>query len=291
MEERLKKFAAIVDYGSFTVAARELHVSQPGLTSVVQKLEKELKTELLIRPSRKITLTSAGKLAYDRGNRLKLAARNFDDELRRLSGDKPPFNVGCIDSLAYHSIASRLLDELEEKTQLSLTIQSSNELLDQLKRGRLDIAIIVDQEADLPELARYKLGQEAFILVCARARFAEYRQALKDKHIPDFLSYDSGSNTNRTIKAQLTAHGITLEPRIYSTNPSVLLQLAAQGKGVAALPRTMLDHFSDTDLSQLDLAWSLGRPVTAYWRKGRHLPRVIIPLWRSMASSDILEFS
>lgn len=291
MEERLRRFAAIVDYGSFTVAARELHISQPGLTSVVQKLEKELKAELLVRPSRKITLTPAGQLAYKRGQVLTLAARNFDDELSRLSDGKPRFNVGCVDSLAYHSIAKRLLDGLEEKTQLSLTIQSSSELLDQLKRGQLDIAITVSQDERLPELARYKLGSERFALVCAEAREEEYKKALEQKFLPDFLSYNPDSNTNRILEEQFAAHGIALKTRIYSTNPSVLLQLAAQGKGIAALPSSMLGQDTGFELSQLSLSWKLGRPITAYWRKGRHLPRVMGPLWRSLARSDILGFS
>lgn len=289
MEGRLKKFAVIVDCGSFTRASKELHISQPGLTSVVQRLEADLKAELLVRPARKLTLTPAGRLAYEQGRHLMLLASNFDDKLRAIDGGKPPFNVGCIDSLAYHSIAGRLLDGLEEKTQLTLTIQSSRELLAELQRGQLDIAIIVNQDESLPELARYKLGTEAFSLVCANDRLAEYEYALSRNHLPDFLSYDAGSTTNRILEEQFTAHDITLEPRIHSTNPSVLIQLAEQGKGVAALPSTMLKHLENTGIVKLNPGWKLGRPITAYWRRGRHLPRVMVPLWRTIATSDIFD--
>jgi DNA-binding transcriptional LysR family regulator len=291
MEERLKKFTTLVSCGTFTQAAKELHISQPALTNMIQKLEAELKTQLLVRPSKKVSLTAAGRLAFERGKNLLLADKNFKDELAHLNGGKPAFNVGCIDSLAYHSVASRLLDGLEDRTQLTLTIQNSSEILRSLRRGQLDIGIIVDQEDSLPELARYKLGRESFSLVCAPSREKEFQEALSHNRLPDFLSYNQDSNTFRVLELQFAEAEIKFEPKIFSTNPSVLLQLVVQGKGIAALPSTMLGQASDSEVKQLKTDFKLTRGITAYWRKGQHLPRVMIPLWRSLASSNALEFS
>lgn len=291
MEERLKKFVVLVNAGTFTQAAKELHISQPALTNMIQKLEAELKAPLLVRPSKKISLTAAGELALEQGKSLLLLDKNFKDELAHLGGGKPAFNVGCIDSLAYHSIAARLLDGLEDRTQLTLTIQNSNEILRSLLRGQLDIGIIVEQEDSLPELARYKLGRESFALVCAPSREEEFQNTLKQNYLPDFLSYNRDSNTFRVLEVQFAEAEVGFEPKIFSTNPSVLLQLAAQGKGVATLPSTMLSQVPASKIRRLKTDFKLTRPITAYWRKGQHLPRVMIPLWRSLARSDILEFS
>ncbi|MFD0573941.1 LysR family transcriptional regulator [Kitasatospora gansuensis] len=58
---QLRYFAAIVDEGSFTAAARRLHVSQSGISTQVAKLESELGQQLLDRSGRQIRLTPAGE--------------------------------------------------------------------------------------------------------------------------------------------------------------------------------------------------------------------------------------
>jgi len=57
----LRSFIAVAELGSFTRAARLLHMSQPALTVQVRKLEEALKIRLLDRDSRSVALTSAGR--------------------------------------------------------------------------------------------------------------------------------------------------------------------------------------------------------------------------------------
>ena len=57
----LRSFIAVAELGSFTRAARLLHLSQPALTVQVRKLEEALKIRLLDRDSRSVALTSAGR--------------------------------------------------------------------------------------------------------------------------------------------------------------------------------------------------------------------------------------
>jgi DNA-binding transcriptional LysR family regulator len=62
----LEAFVQVVDSGGFTSAARRLHLSQPGLSSRVIKLERELGTVLIDRSSRRLTLTPAGRTLLPR---------------------------------------------------------------------------------------------------------------------------------------------------------------------------------------------------------------------------------
>jgi DNA-binding transcriptional LysR family regulator len=58
----LRYFRAIAAAGHMTRAARQLGVSQPALSAVVRKLEKEVGTELLHRTGKGVELTEAGKV-------------------------------------------------------------------------------------------------------------------------------------------------------------------------------------------------------------------------------------
>lgn len=59
--EQLKYFETLVQEGSYTKAAEQLHISQPSLTASIKALEKEFDTPLLIRDTRNFAITEEGK--------------------------------------------------------------------------------------------------------------------------------------------------------------------------------------------------------------------------------------
>lgn len=61
----LRYFQHVAERGSFTVAARELHVSQPSLSVAVRKLEEALGAVLLHRSRQGVTLTRAGEILLE----------------------------------------------------------------------------------------------------------------------------------------------------------------------------------------------------------------------------------
>jgi len=57
---QLRYVTAIAKYGSISLAARQLFVTQPSMTTALQDLEKEIGRELFIRNSRGVQLTEEG---------------------------------------------------------------------------------------------------------------------------------------------------------------------------------------------------------------------------------------
>ncbi|MGI6064859.1 LysR family transcriptional regulator, partial [Blautia sp.] len=58
--KQLEAFAAVVDYGSFSEAARRLYLTQPTISAHIRALENELKVKLIIRTTKKLTITTKG---------------------------------------------------------------------------------------------------------------------------------------------------------------------------------------------------------------------------------------
>ena len=63
--KQLEAFVAVVDYGSFSEAARKLYLTQPTISAHVRSLEEELHTKLIIRTTKKTTITTKGYQLYD----------------------------------------------------------------------------------------------------------------------------------------------------------------------------------------------------------------------------------
>ena len=58
--EAMEYFVAAVEAGSFSAAGRQLNVPLPTISRKVADLEAHLKTQLLVRSTRKLALTEAG---------------------------------------------------------------------------------------------------------------------------------------------------------------------------------------------------------------------------------------
>lgn len=68
--KQLEAFVAVVDYGSFSEAARKLYLTQPTISTHIRCLEEELHTRLIIRTTKKLTITPKGYQLYDSAVRM-----------------------------------------------------------------------------------------------------------------------------------------------------------------------------------------------------------------------------
>src|SRR6204780_2887032 len=87
MGDRLQQLAVFVraaESGSFSRAARELGLSQPSVSRIVGELEERLGTTLLLRTTRRITLTHAGALFLERAREILAELEEAEDAARGL---------------------------------------------------------------------------------------------------------------------------------------------------------------------------------------------------------------
>ena len=75
---RIECFLAVVDAGTVTAAAAQLHVAQPALSRQIKTLERELKLALFEPQGSRLGLTSAGRVLVAPARRLMADARSFD---------------------------------------------------------------------------------------------------------------------------------------------------------------------------------------------------------------------
>ena len=62
---QVEAFVNVVKYKSFSQAARKLYLSQPTISSHIKSLEAEFGVQLLVRTTKDVVLSDAGKIFYD----------------------------------------------------------------------------------------------------------------------------------------------------------------------------------------------------------------------------------
>jgi len=142
---QLEYFVAVAEEASFTRAATRVHVAQPGVSAQVRRLESELGQQLLDRSGRSVRLTEVGTavLPFARAALDAVAnARLAVDELAGLV--RGQVTVGMVSGCALPVLAGLLASFRQAYPGVSITLteENSDRLIELLKAGQLDLALI-----------------------------------------------------------------------------------------------------------------------------------------------------
>lgn len=165
---QLRYFVAIVDHGSLSKAALVLHVAQPALTQQLRQLEEELGAQLLHRSAQGVLSTDAGKVFYEHAQAILKQVGDARSAVTQ-STTRPS---GSVTLGLPHSISGALALPLlmaarahYPEITLQLTEELSGNLLDQLKSGRINLAVLFD-DGQLAPFASTALVEEALMFIC-----------------------------------------------------------------------------------------------------------------------------
>lgn len=139
----LRTFATVADQGSMTRAADLLHVTQGAISQQVARLEALVGAALLTRDPRGLRLTPSGERFLERARPLIAANDEIWSEIEggAVSG---PVRLGLPFDLLAPCFAASLKTYCEAfpKVELSLVCAPSPDLLDLVRQGRLDLAVV-----------------------------------------------------------------------------------------------------------------------------------------------------
>ena len=141
----LEYLVAVADHRHFGRAADACFVSQPTLSTQLKKLEIELGVELVERSSRQVLVTAAGEQIVARARTVLAEA----EAIRRIAGNARDPRAGRLALGAFPTIAPYLLPHVLgdlrrtlPDVELLLVEEKTSTLLDQLRRGSLDAAVV-----------------------------------------------------------------------------------------------------------------------------------------------------
>src|SRR6476661_1693696 len=141
----LRLFAAVVEHGGFSKAARALNLSQPAISKSLTELEKQIHVTLLDRGGRSLVLTEAGRTLYERAGELFGVERVAERELRELRGLKR----GTLRVAASTTIATYMLPPVlgrfrmrHPSVRIRVTSANTRSVLRRLLESRTDVALV-----------------------------------------------------------------------------------------------------------------------------------------------------
>ena len=163
---QLRYFVTVAQEQNFTRAAEVLHISQPPLSRQIQLLEDELGVKLLLRNSRPIKLTEAGKLFYDQSLQVLGRVEQMKRATRQVGkNERQVLSIGFVPSNLYGGVPSMVkrLQHRRPDIDVQLLEVLSVEQPEALRTGRIDVGF-GRIRADAPGISRLLLREERLML-------------------------------------------------------------------------------------------------------------------------------
>lgn len=270
----VRAFVAVAEEGTFTKAARRLHISQPPLTKQVQQLERELGTTLFVRHRDGVELTADGRMLLDRAQAALTAFREFQDSTKAVSTRARPLRVGigwglweAVERVRSHH-AKRFPDTRIAAEDLCTERGGTQE-------RQIDVAVIRGP-VDEAQYESERLFQEEFVALLAGTHPLAARRSVRLAELAavPLLLYDRclGPGVYDKTLALFEAAGV--RPRVVHGQPppyaQAAMMLVASGEGYyvgIASPFTQTHRASGVAVIPIDEA-DARLDVRIAWRTG-----------------------
>ncbi|GAB3292182.1 LysR substrate-binding domain-containing protein [Parahaliea aestuarii] len=245
----LRYFAAVAETLHFGRAARKLNISQPPLTQQIRNLEEELGVQLFDRSHRKVALTPAGELFYQRVEAILHQVEKAVGDVRQAAhNEAQTLVIGYMGSAILREIIP-LVREFHAQhplVKLEFVIMRSDEQYEALLDGRIDVGFVDLTVQPLSD--RFRSQKVAFELVVHEALVLAVNPAhtlagrervqigeLRDEKFVTLQRHLFPSNYDKVI-SQCRQAGFRPDIVAMSEQTDVLLAYVAAGVGVALVP-------------------------------------------------------
>ncbi len=236
---QLRAFRVLARTGSFTQTARELHLTQSGISHSMKALETEIGCRLLDRLGKKVVLTQAGEQLLQHAEKILQEMEAARESLTQLGKwGRGRLRLGASTTACQHLIPPVLREFKESFPDHAISLEPGDtpELVASLLRQRIDLALTLEVERE-PQLEFHPLfTDELQFLVAAQHPWALAGRVEREE-IPrqNYILYSKRSITFRLIENYFRREQMVLNAVIEVGSMEATKELVKLGLGVCIL--------------------------------------------------------
>ena len=274
---QLRYIVALSQERNFLRAAKRANITQPTLSHQIKKLEEEIGSPLFERSSHGVRLTKAGEkfipYAIATLDNLEKGLTELQEERKDISGK---ISIGAIPTIGPYLLPNILINLKKKAPRLSLVLyeETTSTLLESLKAGKIDLAVLALPVSDAGIVSR-SLGKEDFFLAVSKQHpLAKKKQVtakiLKEERLlilqeghcfsDQALEYCKHSRED----TQIIFQGSSL---------TSVMKLASAGEGLTLVPKMAVSMQENPNLAfipfaapkpnrDIGLIWRITAPLT-----------------------------
>ena len=286
-DRRLQVFYTVAKLLSFTKAADALHMTQPAVTFQIRQLEDHFNTRLFDRTHNRVSLTEAGQVAYQFGERIFELYAEMENAIKELTGDvSGALTVGASTTIAEYMLPSLLGTFKAQHPDVNLRLKVSNTegIVSMVENNVIDLGVVEAPVANKNLLVEVCQEDELVLVIPADHPLAQCETVAASELVGyPFICREEGSGTREVVTEYLNAQGID------RTDMNECLELGSSesikgaveaGMGVSILSRATLSKELELGmLAAVRLDPPLTRPFSVSARNS------VCARWRNCSNS------
>jgi DNA-binding transcriptional LysR family regulator len=274
---------------SFSSAAQILHISQPSLSQFIKKIEDELGVTLFDRNGGECRLTDAGEVYIEAGRKILDLERQMENRLSDIAQKKAGrITIGISPYRAARILPKAVYEYRKKypKVEVRLLERAGPDLIDGITNGEFDLCLTALPVNERLFSCEHIMDEKILLAV---QKGSVYEQMIQMQSVPGKdLSVDLTQLQNMDFivlgKMQLMQnmltnicedYGLQINVVAECVNIETQLSLVREGVGVALIPSSMADYWSDS-VSFYSIKQSVPRrDIVVIYRKEQYMSELI----------------
>ncbi len=211
-DRRLQVFYTVARLLSFTKAAETLHMTQPAVTFQVRQLEDHFHTRLFDRTHNRVTLTEAGRKAYEYAEEIFSLYAEMENTLKELTGDvSGALTMGASTTIAEYMLPALLRGFTVEYPEINLRLKVSNTegIVSIVENSMIDLGVVEGPVSNKNLLVEVCRVDQLVVVVPPGHEIAD-RKSIPLEEVMNFpfICREEGSGTREVIMDHMVKLGL-----------------------------------------------------------------------------------
>lgn len=235
---KLQAFVAVAEEESFGAAADRLGTAQSTISSRIKELESILGQRLFTRTSRQVRLSYPGEAALPRARAALIALDGVQQAVDDVAGiRRGRVRLGLVTGAELPELGDTLAAFASEfpGVELVITSASSDDLVQSVSHGALDIAIVV--RTDPTHLRWVELMRDPLIVVGLPATTRTV--TITDLSTEPLVVLDAGAGARDALESAAQRARTRLAIAVQVSTPGMAWDLHTRGMGLLVIPRSL----------------------------------------------------
>ena len=279
--QALTAFIAVAELKSFSLAAEQLHLTQPAISKRIKGLEEQLNSPLFDRHNRSLSLTNTGLSLLPKAREIVQLVGDTQLTMRNLNHQvEGRLKLGTSHHIGLHRLPPYLKSFVNQfpHAELNLSFMNSESAYQAIAQRQVELALTTleaPNKNDLPEgIINETLWEDEMVFVCAVDHPLNALNQVTLKNLSEYPAIlpEANTFTFKLLAEKFKQQNLPLSTPMPTNYLETIKMLVSVGLGWSLLPKTMLENTDDTGLVTLKVDQIvLTRPLGLLYLQGRTL--------------------
>ena len=252
---QLRMFYTVAQKKSFTMAARELYLTQPAVTIQIQKMEADYGTKLFDRIGKRIFLTESGRILFSYAEKILTLLAQAEEALidvKELKSGKLTIGASATVGSYYLPKIFEVFGKRYPNIEIHMNLTNSSNVVEDVLAFKNDLGFI-GRLHHLERLVVIPFLEEELVLIVPPDHPLAYKEevSLEDLSGQPFISREVGSATRELVEKRVGRKGVSMKVVMDLASNEAIKKAVEDGLGISIISKYVVQKEVDQGLLRM----------------------------------------